>query len=354
MKSKKYSFTEYQVRLSIEGFKIEALVSEIMKRKIAMRSLKYISDTEIHLTVSFDGYERIKRIAGRKYRITVLRENGAVPRIRSMKFRKATLLGLALFFIILYYQSLFVSEIRIYGYEGITEGEIRQALSDIDFEEGKRKLTTKDEINAVKLYLFQRLGDISWVGITYDGTLAEVEIVEGRSGEKNIKDDTPCHIIADKSGYIARVIPKNGVRNVEDGTYVEPGDIIISGIMPMTGTAYGTGAEGITERYVHAEGIVEIYVPHRFEFIITPGLVDSINNKNAESAVFRQGENEYDFVKRVSDRRLRKYIAENGLETARITNKGLNFEVKENIIEVNVFFETLEKIGIKQEIVNGS
>lgn len=354
MKSKKYSFTAWQVKLKIEGFNIHRLLSEMMRRRIEMRDIKYVSETEMEMATSITDYYRIKKLVGKKYRIEILNETGYIPLIKKLKLRKATMIGLAFFFILLYYQSLFVSEIRIYGYEHFTESEIRQVLEEAGFHEGARKLRTKDEMNKVKLHMFNRLDRLSWVGITYDGTLAEVTIVEGNDWKEVTDTSVPCDVVADKSGYIASISVTQGIMMVDEGTYVSPGDVLISGVMPLNSTAYGMPGSEITERYVHADGDVEIYVPHHFKFQIRDGILDENAEKSIITAVREKNESDEEFVKRIADKEIRRYMKENVSETAVLTNKGLNFEVKENIIEVYVLLETLEKIGIKQEIMNGS
>lgn len=354
MKSRKYSFTAWRVNIGIEGFELHRFVSELMKRKIEMRDIKYISETELRMSVAIADYYRIKRFAGKKYKADILNEKGYIPFFKRLKLKKATLIGLAFFFVFIYYQSLFVSEIRIYGYEHFSEQQIRDVLAEVGFCEGARKLTTKEEMNRVKLHMFNSLDRLSWVGITYDGTLAEVTIVEG--GEQRILTDMsiPCNVVADKSGYIASVSVTQGISIVHEGMYVSPGDILISGIMPLNSTAYGMPGSEITERYVHADGDIEIYVPYYFTFKIKEGILDEKEEQGIVSAVRLKNESEETFVKRIVDREIRKYVKENVSETAVLTNKGLNFEVKENIIEVYVLLETLDKIGIQQEIMNDS
>ena len=66
------------------------------------------------------------------------------------------------------------------------------------------------------------------------------------------------------------------------------------------------------------------------------------------SATIYDGESDYDFVKRVSDKRIRQFMRENDLDKAQITNKDLNFSIKEKEIG------TEREIQINQEILDGS
>ena len=351
MKSRKSSFTAHQKKIKIEGFGLHKLISECLRYKIQIRDLHFISDIEAEMLIKASDFGKLRKLAKSRFRITVVSESGYIPFLFGLKARKAMLAGMAIFFVLLYYQSTFVSEIRIYGYQSISESEIRSALREVGFTEGAKKLTTKEEVNKVKLHLFEKLGNISWVGITYDGKLAEVTIVEGGEEASEMEDtETACNIIADKSGYVVELLPMRGVRAVSDGAFVAPGDILISGIVPITSSAYGTSASAITEMYVHAKGEVKLRVPYFIEFKILQGIVDSRQSHDLVSASYKDGESEYDFVKRISDKELRKYIKENMDETVQITNKHLNFTVKGNIIEVGMLVETLEETGTEQKI----
>ena len=170
----------------------------------------------------------------------------------------------------------------------------------------------------------------------------------------------PCDIVADRGGYVVEVLPREGLRAVEDGEYVAPGDVLISGAVPYKSTNYARGDLGELIRYVHASGTVKVHIPYYVEFSILPNAVDSLSGNDIMSATIYDGESDYDFVKRVSDKRIRQFMRENDLDKAQITNKDLNFSIKENIIEVRVLIETLQEIGtereiqINQEILDGS
>jgi len=129
-----------------------------------------------------------------------------------------------------------------------------------------------------------------------------------------------------------------------------PGDVIISGAVPYKSTNYAKGDQGELTRYVHASGTLKVHIPYYVEFSILPNVVDSLSGNDIVSAAVYDGESEYDFVKRVSDRKIRQFMKENVGSKAQITNKDLNFNVKENIIEVRVLIETLQEIGIEREI----
>ena len=359
----RFAFRVHQKTISAEGFRLNRLITECIRSGIVLQNVSFRNETEVHMTVSEADYTRLLKKAKHQYRITVLSESGCVPFLHALRLRRATLIGLSLFFIILYYQSLFVREIRITGYEHYTEAEVREALDLAGLREGVRKPETKSEADEIRLIVYQTLPETSFVGLTCHGTLVEVVIAESGKEAEQMPETTPCDIISDRSGYVAEILPTEGLRAKEDGEFVLPGDVLITGTIPYTSTDYSQGDQGEQYRYVRAAGRARLRVPHFLCFTIREGITDSRPSERFVSAHRRSGETVSDFVKRISDRKIREFLKENLAPQTQILNKHLNFYEKENIIEVKVLLETLEETGEErrieeieeiQEIVNGN
>jgi len=384
--------------LKIEGFQLDKLLTECLARGIDLRKIKVRGDLEMTLIVTEEDYNHLLKIIRSRYRVTVLKERGSRPAIKKLLSQKATLVGALLFAFLLYYQSLFVAEIRVYGYEAIPETQIRNVLKEAGFYEGCKK---DIDISKVKQAVYDKIDNIVWIGISCKGNMAEVNVVEGKVKPPVLEEKTPCDIVADQAGYIYEIIPKEGLRTVPDGTFVNMGDILISGIVPLSPTAYGTSAASATERYVHASGSVKAKIPYRAIFYqeryeriqqktgrllygmqITIGSksFDTLNDYNSYEVSKRTSKNIFHTVKpfpikftfskdeevkllrreRVeteirsqAEVQLREYLRGNIPKNVQILNKSLNFSLEENIIEVSVMLETLQEIGKEQEIVFG-
>ncbi len=395
----KGSFLVYYVRIRAEGFEQEKLLSECIRKGISIRDIHIRSDIEMELTVMEWDYQKFLRIAKNRYQISILKEGGYKPFLRNIFRKKSTIAGLLIFVLLMFYQSTFVSEIRIMGYEKFTETEIRESLREAGLYEGCSKSV---DLKKVKLHIYQDLDNIAWIGVKYIGNLAEVTIAEGASAPKPVDKSKPCHIVADKEGYIAKTIAREGVVAAQPGAYVKPGDVLISGIVPLKSTAYGTPAVNITERYVHSAGEVYAKVPYRlyyyqskYDYLKEPtgrslyGIrlwlgdlkINSARNFNTydnsiysektlfeiirpipfslslaridEVLVTRQERSE-EAIKREANRLVRQAIKEKVPENSQLLNNSLKFSTGENIIGVAIMLETLEKIGKEKEIVIGN
>ena len=393
------SFLEHSLTLKVEGFNQQKLLNDCMRKDITIRDIHIFSDIEMDLTLMEWDYKQFLSIAKNKYRITVLRERGYKPTAKKLFSKKSTVVGLILFALVLYYQSTFVSEIRILGYESIMESEIRESLREAGLYEGCSKNL---DLEAVKLHIYNDLDNIAWIGVKYIGNLAEVTIAEGTVTPKPIDKSKPCDIVADKEGYVEKTIARVGVVAAPQGTYVKPGDVLISGIVPVKSTAYGTPGVNITERYVHSEGEVYAKVPYwltyyqeryrdikkptgnclvgfrvevgTFRFNTARILNHYENSVYEEKKLFQtirpipatfalvkidevtvtEQERSKEEIEKEANRQTRLAIRENLPENVQILNKSLKFSPGENIIGVSIMLEALEKIGVEKEIVIGN
>ena len=393
------SFLEHSMTIKVEGFEQQKILTECVRRDITIKDIHIRSDIEMVLTLMQWDYQDFLKIVKNKYRITVVKENGYRPVIKKTFSKKSTIIGLILFALIMYYQSTFISEIRVLGYRSFTETQIRESLREAGLYEGCSK---NIDLNKVKSHIYKDLDNIAWIGVKYIGNLAEVTIAEGTITPKPVDKSKPCDIIADKEGYVERTIARQGVVAAAEGTYVKPGDVLISGTVPIKSTAYGTPAVEMTERYVHSEGEVYLRVPYRLNYhqeryrdILTPtgnsiwGFKVEIGNLKIntakslyyyENSTYKENvllhwvrpipitvglakidevevrveERSQADIRNVANMQVREAIREKLPQNVQILNKSLKFSSGENIIGVSIMLEALEEIGKEKEIVIGN
>ena len=392
---KKYSFLAHRKTVRIEGFEISRLISVCMKHRIRFKNLIYIDDTAVETLIREEDLVKLKQIAGNRYRISVKSSGGYMPFLMYIWKRKTTIIGIGIFVFLIIYQSLFVAEIEVTGYESISEKDIRQTLAEAGLYEGAR---INPDTSDIKLAVFSMSDNITYISVKYEGRKAIVDIVEAEYREiKKNKNTRPCNIVSDTDCYIDTIKVYNGERNVREGQYVKKGKVLISGRVPMESTAYGTPAEKIKEYYVHADGEVTgvrpceyIFYEEKQEYIkektgrfipyINVRLGDMIFSSENITGSFKISQretfktlkstiipvkietgriNEIQLkkhkrskadIKKAAEARLRAEIKENLPEDAQIINKSLKFSSEENIIVIYVQLEVRQKIGKEEEI----
>lgn len=382
--------------IRIEGFDQQELLSQCLKQNFNIRKVRISNHMVMTIVISGSDWDKFTRMFKNEYHLTIIKRYGMDPFLRNVFSKKSILVGLIIIAFLLVYQGMFISEIRIYGYEAITEEQLRAELREAGLFEGARKSL---DPNIVEIEIFKKHDDISWIGIEYIGTLAEVHVVEKRVVTP-IKDEFyPCHIIAGKDGYVQSVIPREGLQAVEKGSFVKEGDIVITGMIPVMDTTYSNDSENGKEyRYVHAEGEIlaktiyrhviyqeakktiktptgrripgitlilgdmnfdsnRFFNPYEASVVIGKDLLDKVRPVPIKLRVTMLEEVELSLRKRskksieaMAKEQIRWILKDNLPEKAQIVNNSLKFSVEENIIVVTVITEALEEIGLESPI----
>lgn len=265
MRSRKYGFFRHYRKIKIEGTGLAGFVNKCMKNGIFLRNIRWKDPVESSVEVSGDDFDAFRKTAGHSYKLTVTGEGGAIPFLRSLRSRISAIAGAFVLGAFIFYQSLFVAEIRIDGYRSISEEQLRHVMSEAGLFEGARR---QNNYNAVKSALYSEFDNIAWVGIHEAGKMVEVEISES-SDEREAEpaDETPVDIVAARSGVIERILPLQGEALVKNGDYVNKGDVLISGTLEYQSTDYSRG-DGFFYRYSHASGEALAKTPRRLTYYI--------------------------------------------------------------------------------------
>lgn len=382
--------------IRVEGFDLQKLLSQCLSAGISVWNIQIRGDLDMVLRLDDADWHRFLKLTKNRYRVTVITEKGIKPFIKKAFRKKSSIAGLILFVLLLYYQSTFVSEIRVYGYERLTEREILENLEQAGLYTGCSKSVDLDRI---EIEMFKKIPDLRWIGIRFRGNLAEVTIVEGTEIIPEVNKDQPCHIVAAKEGYIEKSVARQGKEAVSKGDFVHVGDLLISGILPIEDKTYSRGTDVALERYVHAEGEVFARTVYRFiryqekDKLIksetgrkVPGFVLSIGNLHINTtdllwpydssiyevkevldilwpvpvrfAIHSQKEVELKYEKKDEESiekqaklHMREAIKDNIPDSAQILNNSLKFSQEENIIKVTIMIEALEDIGTEKAFV---
>lgn len=324
--SRESSFIRHWVRIRVDGFKPERLLSQAMERHIGLKQIHVQDETRIFLTVAGDDLPLLKKLARSKYKITAVRNGGMVPAVLRIRQGKLRAVGIGIFLLFFVSQALFVREINVIGCKSITETEIRASLAEANLYEGARK---RFDCEAIEKKLFREFDDIVWARVAYEGNYVEVRIAESKQAPKQMTDrKKACNLVAERECYIETIEVYKGRKNVGANDFVRKGDILIAGTVPLEHPSFQPAKDEAIEHYVHAEGKVVARVPYYFSFSLEPG----------------EG-------KEVAEQRLRSWIKEKIPENAQILKKDFHFDRKKNIINVYGTVETRQRVGVEKEIV---
>ena len=382
-------------KIRIEGTDLNNIVNKCIKNDIPLRNLKWKDKLESTAEVRGDDFDGLKKTAGHSYKITVLKEGGAVSLFKSMKANIVALTGAFLLGALIFYQSLFVAEIRIDGYRSISEESLRQVIAEAGLYEGVRKPENYDD---VKKALYGNFEDITWVSVYENGRLIEIEVAEAsdsKAAEKAKK--TPVDIVASRSGMVEKILPLQGNACVQKGDYVNKGDLLISGSFEYQSTDYSQG-DDVKTLYSHATGQVFAKAPLQLTYYLEknerikeytghfiPGIyirfgdleLDTASGLNGYEASVREERKLLDIVKplpvklslvkicevdirerhrdmkkvqSVVEAAIRQYERDDLDSGEEIVSQSIDYSESEGTIKANVLLEILEDIGEEKAI----
>lgn len=328
-KSAKSNFLDYRVKVRIVGLSPHLLINRLLVHNITIRDINYIDASEVTFTIQGDRLSTLKKEAGYKFKVDVISEKGIRPLARNLKSRKLMLAGAVIFVLFFFAQSVFIKEIEVSGYKSLTESQIRSALAKHGLYEGATKFI---DLHQVEQSLYSDFDEIVYARVRIEGKYVLVQVSEG--DETNLDDavkgrldiSVPCDIVAPRDCYIEEIRTFAGRAVCRPGDYVEKGDILITGIVPVENPTYTPKEGDPLCQYMHSEGEITARIPYFYSFEIKEK--DKGTAKNL----------------------LMQWIKKNIPENAQILNKSLNFSSLGNIIRVYGKIETRQKVGIEKEI----
>ena len=238
------------VDVVIEGYYIERFINICNTKQILLWNLKRKNSITLYASISIKDFKSLRSICKKtKCKLKIHNKKGIPFTLRKYKKRKIFLGLLFLIVIIVIILSNFIWNIDVEGNINIPREELLALAEENGLSVGKIKggIDTKEVINKIRL----ERDDVAWVGIDIIGTNAVIKVVEADAKPDIINEEEYCNIVADKDAMITKVIARNGIPVVEEGSVVKKGDILITGWMEGKYTG---------RQYVHSQGEIEAKV----------------------------------------------------------------------------------------------
>lgn len=240
------------VRITVEGYYIERFINICTTNKILIWNLKREKGIKLHLNIGIEDFYRAIEVAKKlKCKVKIEKKRGIPFLINRYRKRKIFFISLVIILIVLYTSSNYIWNVEIQIEDNLELENIEQDIKQAGLEIGikKNKINVQEIVNKIRL----KRDDISWIGISIEGTNAIVKAVKAKEAPELINEKDYCNIVAKKAGTITQIIAQNGLAQVKVGDVVEEGQILIQGIMEGKYTG---------SRYVHSLGEVEAIVQY--------------------------------------------------------------------------------------------
>lgn len=380
------------VKIKVESYFIERFINICISKNILLWNMKREKSTILYANISIGDYRRLKEVCKKtKSKINIENKKGLPFVLHRYRKRKIFLGLLALVVLALIITSNFIWNIEVIGNTNISTEEIIAELENQGLKPGvnKTKIDSNSIINKVRL----NRDDIAWIGIKLEGTNAIIEIKETDKAPEIIDENEYCNIVSNKTASITKINVQNGTAAVCLGDIVKEGDVLVHGHLEGKYTGM---------RYVHAKADIEakVWYSKKEKFYFTQEIdvptgkeekKYTLNISNLKINLFRK-ESKFENYNKTSENKKLKlfsnfylpvqitkttnhefekqtvtYEKEELLEIAteqleeklkkeienidNIVNRQVNVYENEGYIEVEVIYEVLETIGIKERIV---
>lgn len=229
--------------ISVSGRNIYRFLNKCKKNNINILSINYVSHKQILIKININDYNKLLKIKS-FYKLKIINKKGKIKFKEIINKNKILLISFIIGIIFLIFLSNIIFSINIESDNIKLNKKIIKELNYYGIKKYNFKKNYK-QLQKIKKHLLNEFKDnIEWLEITNIGTKVEVKLVE-RKKNKITKEDSYTNIIAKKSGIIKKIYAEDGQKIVDINTYVNKGDIIIS----------GTIMKGEEEKnYVHAKG----------------------------------------------------------------------------------------------------
>ena len=136
------------------------------------------------------------------------------------------------FFLLLYIMSLFLWDIHFQGNYHYSADTLVRYLDTQNIKYGMKKKNVDCE--ALEAGMREAFPQITWVSARVSGTRLVIQIKENKIiQDKTAVEEEACDLVSNVSGTITYIMVRQGVPKVKKGEKIEPGQILVSGRVPV-------------------------------------------------------------------------------------------------------------------------
>ena len=243
-----FHFLRGYVILSLIGHNKEEFLNSAVNLGINIFKTK-VSDEAIMVWMPAGDFLKVRRIKSRP-KIRIINKRGLIFVLKNT--RKSFLVGMIISILLIVLSSGFIWDISFEGVENCDVNQLYTAVKKAGLTKGMPKYKLKSGYE-MKNIILNNTEDICWVWVYVKGTRAVVSVRENIIPPDVFDPDTPCDIIASRSGIIKSIQTVKGRCIKEENQMVAPGDVIISGTYEF---------EKQPGYQVHAKGTVRAETQH--------------------------------------------------------------------------------------------
>ena len=260
------------IKLEISAINVEKVLNGLWRNHINITNIEKINLTTVRFKISYSDYKEaidvVKRCNGK---FKVVWKSNLVTMMLQFKRRISLIIGIGLFFCVIYLLSNYIWAIEIKTENNLSPFEVRKELKEIGIKPGIKK----KDINVYNIEKkMEDLDDsIMWIRTRIEGSALKV-IIKEKINPPQIENKRPEGVYAKMDGEIKRIYTVAGNPAVMPGDIVKKGDVLISS---------SEGREGF-EREVQPYGtvIANTFYNNEMEIQISGSVLKRTGNKSSD------------------------------------------------------------------------
>ena len=215
------------VDFSARGLFPIRLLNQLSAKGVSVWNMRREGDV-VFASMKAKDYKNMLSLRGKNRVFTkVLARHGLPFILKKYRLRVGFVLGVVLYFSMLFYLSNFVWNVEIVGTERLNPDEVLSVCENLGIKEGV-KISSLDQHTLPSLIALE-LDFVAWCSVNIEGVKVTVNISE--SADTEFTDNTPCNLVAACDGVITKIEVLNGTIAVKLGQTVKKGDLLVSGFV---------------------------------------------------------------------------------------------------------------------------
>lgn len=235
-------FISGKLTIEVKALRAEKILNAIWNKGIPVNNVIKLDLTTIMFDAEYANYDEILSIVKKyKGKIRITNKNGWLFRLIELKKSISLVVGVFIFFGIIYGLSNYIWSIDIETKENLTPFEVRRQLDSIGIKPGLKK--TDINVYEIERKMQTINNQIMWIRTRIEGSTLHL-VIEEKVNPPSTEAKESDSVVAKTDGEIKRVYTYSGNPAVVPGDIVKEGDVLIHPVQGREGFEVDTKPKG--------------------------------------------------------------------------------------------------------------
>lgn len=247
-----------KLTIEVKALKVEKILNAIWNKNIPVNKVIKLDLTTIMFEVDYADYDEVLAIIKRnKGKIRITNRNGWIFKLVRLRKRISFVLGIFIFFGIIYALSNYIWAIDIETKGNLTPFEVRRELDSIGIKPGLEKA----DINVYEIERKMQTinNQIMWIRTRIEGSTLHL-VIEEKINPPSTEVKESDSVVAKCDGEVERVYTYSGNPAVAPGDIVKEGDVLIYPVQGREGFEVETKPKGKVIANTFYEKYMEVQI----------------------------------------------------------------------------------------------